>query len=105
MRPSWLNKYSKSAAFHAPAIIMPRMRNVLFLHVALLATVACGQTSRPASPAAPKNLAVLFVTGGEAHDFEKLAPIVTRGIAKFADVNITTRFGREALKDSKLADG
>jgi type 1 glutamine amidotransferase len=72
-----------------------------------IAVIAYGQDpalSRPTSLPTPK-LKVLFITGGEAHDFKKLAPIVTAGIAKFADVDITTRFGRECLKEKNLSDG
>src|SRR3954454_21982083 len=67
--------------------------------IILLPTLLLAQTSQPAK------LKVLFITGGEAHDFKKLAPIVTGGIAKFVDVEITTRFGRECLKEKNLGEG
>ena len=70
----------------------------------VLSCVIC-TSAIAATPTSQPTLRVLFVTGGEAHDFKKLAPIVTQGIAKYANVNITTRFGREALKDKTLADG
>jgi type 1 glutamine amidotransferase len=78
------------------------MRRSLFLIVMLAATavLAAPPASQPAKP-----LKIIFVTGGEAHDFPKMSKIVTAGIARYANVEITTRFGRDTLKDTKLADG
>ncbi|HTL30326.1 MAG TPA: hypothetical protein VL282_13930, partial [Tepidisphaeraceae bacterium] len=64
-----------------------------------------GCLSASAQAATEKPLKVILLIGGEAHDYKKLEPIVREGISRYSGAEITTRFGREALKDPKLADG
>lgn len=70
----------------------------------LIILLGFGLHARAADPTT-RPLTAILVIGGEAHDFEKLAPIVREGIEKYSGAKITTRFGRDVLKDPRLADG
>jgi hypothetical protein len=73
-----------------------------WLCVCLVASVAsAAEGDRPTT----QPLKVVLLIGGEAHDYKALEPIVREGIAKYSGAQITTRFGREALKDPHVADG
>lgn len=50
-------------------------------------------------------LKVILLIGGEAHDYKALETIVREGIAKYSGAEVTSRFGRDALKDPHVADG
>jgi type 1 glutamine amidotransferase len=74
-------------------------RAVIIVLASLFALSATGSepTTQP--------LKVILLIGGEAHDYKNLEPIVREGISKYSGAQITTRWGREALKDPHLADG
>ena len=78
------------------------LRGMVWLCVCLIASVAsAAEGGRPTT----RPLKVVLLIGGEAHDYKALEPIVREGIAKHSGAEVTTRVGREALKDPHLADG
>ena len=50
-------------------------------------------------------LRVLFLTGGGYHDYQKLAPHLTRELARRVRIEFEVRFGLESLKDPQFARG
>jgi len=65
--------------------------------VASLATAASAEDA-----AAP--IKALYLTGGGYHDYKKLTPLLTEGMAKHANIDWTVKWGVEPLKDAKFAD-
>jgi type 1 glutamine amidotransferase len=70
---------------------------------AVVASVAFAQEA-PKTPST-QPLKVILLIGGEAHDYKHLEPIIAGAIRKYSGAEVTSRFGREALKDPHLADG
>lgn len=68
--------------------------------------LACLALSSAVSAAdKPAPLKALYVTGGGYHDYEKLTPLLTEGIAKHAHVTFDVKWGVEPLRDRKLGEG
>ncbi len=91
----WL---STGAADHSFRVLVP----LLMLLGVLSAGIGEGQAAGPSTLKPP--LKVLFLTGGGYHDYEKLAPHLTKGISQIVNATFEVRFDLEALRDAKFAD-
>ena len=61
--------------------------------------------SAAADDKAPPKLKALFISGGGYHDYEKLAPLLTEGMARHANVEFTVKWALEPMRDPKLGEG
>ena len=56
-----------------------------------------------------KPIKALYITGGGYHDYAKLTPLLTKNIARFANVTFDVKTGEKdalgAMKDPKLGEG
>jgi len=68
-----------------------------------LLLAACGPSAVAAEPEAPAPLKAVFFTGGCCHDYKTLVPMLTDGMAKYANVHFTVKEGMEHFKDPKFA--
>lgn len=68
----------------------------------LIALALCGA---PAPAAEPAGLKVAYITGGGYHDYPKLTPAITAGIARHANVRFDVKQALEAIRDPKLGEG
>src|SRR5438128_3211659 len=59
-----------------------------------------GENRRPS----PAPLKALFLTGGPAHDYKKLAPHLTSNLSKLVNAQFTTAFDLNALTNSDFAE-
>jgi type 1 glutamine amidotransferase len=90
-----------------PVLMSESIQMKTSLHIFLLLMAACllpvsGQEKKAG---VPKPLKALFLTGGGYHDYEKLAPHLTKNIGELANVKFDTKFGMDVLKDEHFADG
>jgi type 1 glutamine amidotransferase len=83
------------------SVLASARARVVALTLCCLATYP-GWSQEASSRAQP--LKVLFLTGGGYHDYEKLAPHLTAGIAQKANAHFDVKFGIDLLRDSKFAD-
>lgn len=78
---------------------MPRStRSVIVLLVSLLCANGAEQ-----GPTVKVPLKVLFIASGGFHDYEKLAPYLTRELSQLARVTFELKFGLDVLKDPMFA--
>ncbi len=69
-----------------------------------LALCFAGSAAAQAADSGPVPLQAVFYTGGCCHDYAALAPLLTRSIAKYANVTWTIKNGLDDFKDPKFAE-